>query len=87
MSATRIVGIVCAAFPVVHAVCTKGWKGLREPRAWFRQYGPAIGLMVAATLGALGFFLYCQLRWGRWDIYMLTQAAGWANCSRLFRGV
>jgi hypothetical protein len=77
MSATRIVGIVCAAFPVVQAVCSKGWKGLREPRTWFRQYGPAIGLMIVATLGALGFFLYCQLRWGRWDIYMLTQTAGW----------
>jgi hypothetical protein len=77
MSATRIVGIVCAAFPVVHSICARGFKGLREPRAWFRQYGPAIGLMIAATLGALGFFLYCQLRWGRWDIYMLTQAAGW----------
>lgn len=77
MSATRIVGIACAAFPVVQAVCTKGWKGLREPRAWFRHYGPAIGLMIAATLGALGFFLYCQLRWGHWDMYMLTQGAGW----------
>lgn len=77
MSATRIVGIACAAFPVVSAVCAKGRQALREPRAWFRQYGPAIGLMIAATLGALGFFLYCQLRWGRWDIYMLTQAAGW----------
>ncbi len=77
MSATRIVGIVCAAFPVVYAVCVKGWQALREPRAGFRQYGPAIGLMIAAMLGALGFFLYCQLRWGRWDIYMLTQAAGW----------
>jgi hypothetical protein len=77
MSATRIVGIVCAAFPVVHAVCTKGWKGLREPRTWIRQYGPAAGLMITAMLGALGFFFYCQLRWGRWDMYMLTQAAGW----------
>lgn len=77
MSATRIVGIVCAAFPVVYALCTKGWNGLREARTWFRQYGSAIGLMIAATLGALGFFLYCQLRWGRWDMYMLTQAAGW----------
>jgi hypothetical protein len=37
----------------------------------------AIGLMVVATLGALSFFVYCQLRWGHWDIYMLTQAAGW----------
>jgi hypothetical protein len=78
MSAARIVGIVCAAFPVVYAVCTKGWKGLREPQTWFRQYGAAIGLMIAAMLGALGFFLYCQLHWGRWDIYMITQAAGWA---------
>ena len=77
MSATRIVGIVCAAFPVAYSVCAKGWKGLREPRAWMRQYGAAIGLMIAATLGALGFFLYCQLRWGRWDMYPLTQAAGW----------
>ena len=24
------------------------------------------------------FFVYCQLRWGRWDLYMLTQAAGWS---------
>jgi hypothetical protein len=77
MSATRIVGIVCAAFPVVYSVCAKGWKGLREPRTWMRQYGAAVALMIAATLGALGFFLYCQVRWGRWDMYMLTQAAGW----------
>jgi hypothetical protein len=77
MSATRIVGIVCAAFPLVRSVCIKGWRSLREPRAWFRRYGSAVGLMIAATLGALGFFLYCQLRWGRWDMYMLTQAAGW----------
>jgi hypothetical protein len=77
MSATRIVGIACAVFPVVQAVCSKGWKGLREPRTWIRQYGAAAGLMITAMLGALGFFLYCQLRWGRWDMYMLTQAAGW----------
>jgi hypothetical protein len=78
MSATRIVGIVCAAFPVVRSVFANGWNGLREPRGWLRQYGPAIGLMLVAASGALSFFIYCQLRWGHWDIYMLTQAAGWA---------
>jgi hypothetical protein len=78
MSATRIVGIVCAAFPVVRSIFLRGWNGLRGPRAWFRQYAPAIVLMIVAMIGALGFFLYCQLRWGRWDIYMLTQTAGWA---------
>src|SRR5438132_6804242 len=102
MSATRIVGIVCAAFPVVRSVFAKvlgrsfpsdelgappaaqtwrstlrSWASLREPRRLFRQHAMAIGLMVVATLGALSFFLYCQLRWGHWDIYMLTQAAGW----------
>src|SRR5262249_52512260 len=30
-----------------------------------------------ATLGGLLFFAYCQLRWGNWNLYLLTQAAGW----------
>ena len=29
-------------------------------------------------MGAVSFFLYCLIRWGRWDLYMLTQQAGWA---------
>src|SRR5437016_10590279 len=77
MSATRIAGIVCAAFPVVRSLFTEGRNGLREPRAWFCKHASAIGLMLVATLGALSFFIYCQLRWGHWNVYMLTQAAGW----------
>jgi hypothetical protein len=78
MSATRIVGIPCAAFPIVQRVCLKGWKTLREPREWLRAYGSAIALTIVATFGAVSFFIYCQLRWGHWDIYMLTQSSGWA---------
>lgn len=78
MSATRIVGIPCAAFPVVRALFENGWRGLRDVRSWIRRYGSAIGVMLGATLGAGGFFLYCLYRWGRWDLYMLTQQAGWA---------
>ena len=77
MSATRIVGIVCAAFPFVRSIVLNGWRGLCRPRAWFREYGAAIVLTVLAMFGALAFFIYGQLRWGRWDIYMLTQTAGW----------
>lgn len=77
MSATRIVGVPCAAYPVVRDVFRKGWRALANPRAWLRNYGAAIAAMVIAIFGALFFFLYCQLRWGRWDIYMLTQSAGW----------
>ena len=77
MSATRIVGIVCAAFPVICSISATGRRGLRQPRGWFRQHVSAIALMFVAALGALAFFVYCQARWGHWDIYMLTQAAGW----------
>ena len=78
MSVTRIVGIPCAAFPVVREVCKNGWAGLREPHHWIRRYAPAIGLTFAAMLGAVTFLFYCLLRWGRWDMYMQTQQIEWA---------
>jgi hypothetical protein len=78
MSATRIVGIPCSAAPVVKAVFENGWGGLRDVRSWLSRYGIAILVTGGATLGAGSFFLYCLLRWGRWDLYMLTQQAGWA---------
>ena len=77
MSATRIVGIVCAAFPLVRAAFQTGWRGLVKPRKWLRENLAAVGLTFVAACGGLAFFVLCQLRWGRWDLYMLTQAAGW----------
>jgi hypothetical protein len=78
MSATRIVGIPCAGFPLVHAVFKNGWRGLTEVRSWWKRYGAALGMTLGAVLGAAAFFAYCLVRWGRWDIYMRTQQAGWA---------
>jgi hypothetical protein len=78
MSATRIVGIPCAAATVVRAIFEGGWDRFRSVRSWARNYGRAVVLMAVSTLGAAGFFLYCLLRWGRWDLYMLTQESGWA---------
>ena len=78
MSATRIVGIPCSGYPVAHAIFRNGWRGLADVRSWIKRYGSSIAVMVGATLGAGAFFFYCLLRWGRWDIYMLTQQSGWA---------
>ena len=78
MSATRIVGIPCTAFPVVHAIFRAQGSRPRSFRGRLRRYGPAVAIMLFSLLGAISFFAYCQLRWGRWDIYMLTQEAGWA---------
>jgi len=77
MSATRIVGIICAAFPLVRSVFQTGWRGLLKPRKWVRENLTAVGLTFVAACGGIAFFVLCQLRWGHWDLYMLTQAAGW----------
>ena len=77
MSATRIVGIVCAGFPLVRSVFQTGWHGLRKPLNWLRENRAAVGLTFVAACGGIAFFALCQLRWGHWDLYMRTQAAGW----------
>jgi hypothetical protein len=77
MSGSRIVGIPCAAFPVVQSVFAKGVERIRRPLRWIRLHLPAIGVMFGGTLGAVFFFAYCQLRWGHWDMYMLTQSSCW----------
>lgn len=78
MSATRIVGIPCAAYPVVQAVFRHGWRSLTDIRSWPKRYGTSILIMFGAMLGAGSFFFYCLVRWGRWDLYLLTQHSGWA---------
>jgi hypothetical protein len=77
MSATRIVGIVCAAFPLVRSAFQTGWRGLLKPRKWLRENCAAVMLTAVAACGGIAFFALCQLRWGHWDLYMRTQAAGW----------
>src|SRR5215470_10001226 len=77
MSATPIVGIVCAAFPLVLSVFQTGWRELLKPGKWLRENLAAVGLTLLAACGGIAFFILCQVRWGHWNLYMLTQAAGW----------
>ena len=77
MSATRIVAVVCAAFPLVRSAFQTGWRGLLKPRKWLRENRATVALTFVAACGGIAFFVLCQVRWGHWDLYMLTQAAGW----------
>ncbi|PYK55164.1 MAG: hypothetical protein DME47_04225, partial [Verrucomicrobia bacterium] len=77
MSATRIVGLPCALAPLVKRIWELGWRKLANVRDWLANYGGTALVSASATLGGLGFFVYCQFRWGHWDIYMLTQQFGW----------
>jgi hypothetical protein len=62
MSATRIVGLPVALIPLLNL-----WSGSRR---WLWT----VATVSLALLGGLGFFLYCQLRFGRWDLYMEMQS-------------
>lgn len=77
LSATRIVGLPCAAYPVVRTFFTKGWRRTEKLRVVVARYSAPALVMLFSMLGGISFFIYCQMRWGRWDIYMLTQHAGW----------
>jgi hypothetical protein len=77
MSATRIVGIPCAAYPVVRSLLSTRRGFFRHPLHWLKTHRAVVTVTVVSTLGAGLFFAFCQLRWGHWDIYMLTQSAGW----------
>jgi hypothetical protein len=77
MSATRIVGIPCAAYPVVQSIFSTGREFLRHPVTWLKAHRGVVVVAGVSTLGAGLFFAFCQLRWGHWDMYMLTQSAGW----------
>lgn len=78
MTATRIVGLPCALFPVIQALLQRGATGARDIRSWIQRLSPAVAVTLGASLGAASFFVYCFVRWGRWNLYMLTQQAGWA---------
>jgi hypothetical protein len=61
MSATRIVGLPVALIPLLNL-----WSGSRR---WLWN----LATVSLALLGGLGFFLYCQLFFGSWDLYMKMQ--------------
>ncbi len=87
MTATRIVGIPIAAYPVV---CTLLSAGTGKGARWMtRRLVVTAGVGMVAILGAASFFAYCQYRWGVWDLYFQTQRIGWGNHADLgafFRG-
>lgn len=73
MTATRIVGLPVAAYPLLRWVLVQprvrrlNWKSSLQPLAIF----------VLASLGCLSFLAYCQWEYGNFQLYMLTQKIGW----------
>lgn len=71
LTLTRVVGLPIALAPLVGAAFQ-----LPRPRLdnWMR-------LVLTATVACMGcaiFWLFCHLRFGRWDVYFLAQSVGWS---------
>jgi hypothetical protein len=72
MTATRIVGVPLVMAPIIQA-----WLCTSHPAAGQKRLAIPLLVGAAASLGCLLFFGYCQWRFGQWDLYQKTQAAGW----------
>lgn len=80
MTGTRIAGAPAAFLPVVRAWAVNA--GDKIDASWLRAaWTPAVrrgaALAGIALLGMIAFFIYCHVRWGHWNFYMMTQQAGW----------
>lgn len=80
MTGTRIAGAPAALLPAFCSYLEQWRRGgagrwLRSLRT--RGFGRGVALAGVALLGMIAFFVYCHVRWGHWNIYMLTQEAGW----------
>jgi hypothetical protein len=72
LTATRLVGLPLVLYPAMRTWLLPPSSRGQDNHAW-RGFGVATG----AAMGAAAFFLFCQIRFGHWDMYLISQAAGW----------
>jgi hypothetical protein len=79
MTATRLVGVPLAVYPLVRGWLNRCGDGdIAAGRSNWRHFASWLWVVAVASLGAAAFFAYCQVRFSRWDLYMLTEEVGWA---------
>lgn len=75
LTVTRIVGIPLVVVPLAVAVVDQLHRDAgTQPRPGLTS-GALLGAV--AALGGVGFFVYCQMHVGRWDVYFHVQNANW----------
>ncbi|MGA2597326.1 MAG: hypothetical protein ABSH09_10110 [Bryobacteraceae bacterium] len=66
--ATRVLGFPLAIYSAIRAIAAPPPRR----RVW-------IANALLTCIGGLPFFIYCQVRFGHWDLYFQTQHAGWGH--------
>jgi hypothetical protein len=78
MSATRLVGLPLALFPLIFLINQP--KPQFNPaglRVWVKDNLKYFAIAAISLLGGLLFFVFCQWRFGYWDLYMQSTRNGW----------
>jgi hypothetical protein len=71
MTATRLVGLPLALYPVCRAY-------FKHHDQESRPLGQSLLVAGAAALGAFAYFAYCSWCFADWDVYGKAEAAGWS---------
>lgn len=83
MTATRIIGAPVAALtPLISFLLPGGTAPVR-----WKSIMLAVMTGLIASMGTLGFFLYCQLKFGHWDLYFTALSTGWDIHSNYLRAL
>ncbi|WP_156815477.1 hypothetical protein [Pseudanabaena sp. PCC 6802] len=78
MSATRLVGLPLALFPLIALINRpKPQWSLSGLRVWVKDNLKYFAIAAISMLGGLLFFVFCQWRFGYWDLYMQSTRNGW----------
>jgi hypothetical protein len=73
LSGTRLVGIPLMLYPVIR------WISQQRKIQFDRRSLRVVILSGVSGLGALAFFVWSQIQFGQWDIYLKLQRLGWGN--------
>ncbi len=75
MTASRISLVTIVVAPLLYKI-TSRVKGLASSTFAYNLTLSTLPL-IGATSGAVAFFIYCSIKFGHWDQYLISQKEGW----------
>ncbi|URD50126.1 hypothetical protein [Chroococcidiopsis sp. CCNUC1] len=77
MTATRVVGLPIAIYPLFHFWLLSAKDRQAKPFRFWQKSSKYLLVSAVSILGSLLFFAFCYFKFGAWNFYMQTQAIGW----------
>jgi hypothetical protein len=79
LSATRLTGIPLAIYPLFVIFSQSSNSNFSGLKSWLKTNSKYAIAAFLSALGGLLFFVFCQWKFGVWDLYMQSQISGWGT--------